>query len=49
MENSQEPKKCWITPEVTVYGDIAVLTQQGKAVMKTFGLGDDLSQTISTV
>ena len=39
-------KKDWITPDLTVYGDMADLTQGSSPnVCKVVGFGDDILQT----
>ena len=45
-----EKKRKWVKPELTLYGDMAALTQQrcDTCKVKTRGLGDDFSDNIST-
>lgn len=45
-------KKQWVKPCVTIYGDMATLTQQCSPPAckpKVLGLGDDFASNISTV
>jgi hypothetical protein len=38
-------KKQWNTPDLTVYGDVATLTQAGQGcVIKVLGINDDFVQ-----
>lgn len=54
-ETPNEVKKQWVKPCLTVYGDMASLTQQScnpslpNCKPKVLGLGDDFSSNISTL
>jgi hypothetical protein len=46
-----EKKRKWVKPELTLYGDMAALTQGRNCSgckVKALGLGDDFSDNIST-
>ena len=46
-----ETKRKWVKPELTLYGDMAALTQSPPCTackVKVQGLGDDFSDNIST-
>lgn len=51
MTPSKAPKKKWVKPNVEVYGDMTVLTQQSctppNCKPKSAGLADDLANNIS--
>jgi hypothetical protein len=43
-----EKKQKWVKPRLTLYGNMATLTQQQQK-LKSLGFGDDFSSNISTV
>ena len=43
-----ESQKEWETPQLTIYGDMNALTQQGMSNLKIPGLGFDFASSISS-
>lgn len=49
MENVVDTKLAWEKPDVTVYGDVASLTQGSpQGTGKNLGFGDDILQVVNT-